>query len=415
LSLPSIIYFLNSLSPTKLQQTNVVYKFSCPLPHSQAVEYVGFTQTSLSRRLTCHAQNGSILEHFTSDHHRRPTRDELTENTQIIDKSNTRQTLAIKEALIILQLGPVINKQFDNFSNILKLFNYRNMSNNANTSQASLSYTNEAPNLDPNPHTIDLNLHNNQETNLNSNQETNIHPNLDLSLYPNQETNLHPNPGPNLHPNQEINLHPNLGLNLHPNQATNLQPNQDPKLISKPHPALKTNLDLNLVHNLHHSLDPDLHHDLDPNPSCNLDLNLPHNLDPNLHQNLNLDLHHNLDPELHHKLYPNLHQKLDTNQDPMAYKPQSKNIQPNLNQNQPLSLPSITSMSEYELGLPDMKIILSNFGIHLSQLNTVNLKEYNWKNFNVQTPDCNLSISQRIRSLTRRAKQETTKNTTYTE
>ena len=112
--------------PTDLQQTNVIYKFQCPMPHSQAVEYVGFTQTTLSRRLTCHAQNGSILKHFVEYHKCKPSREQLTENTRIIGKESDRYKLAIKEALTISKLKPIINKQFDNFSTTLKLYSLGN-------------------------------------------------------------------------------------------------------------------------------------------------------------------------------------------------------------------------------------------------------------------------------------------------
>ena len=113
-------------SPTTLQQTNVVYKFTCPLPHSQAAEYVGLTQTKLSRRLTYHGQNGSILNHFKESHNCKPTRDQITSNTSIVVKENDRYKLAIKEALIILNEKPLINKQFDNFTNVLKLYSLGN-------------------------------------------------------------------------------------------------------------------------------------------------------------------------------------------------------------------------------------------------------------------------------------------------
>ena len=122
--------------PTQLQQTNLIYKFTCPLPHSQAAEYVGFTQTTLSRRLTAHGQNGSIYQHFLLDHNQKPRREDLTENTTIISKSPNRYRLAIKEALLILKIGPSINRQFDNFTNILKLFSYRNQNQKPNSTKS---------------------------------------------------------------------------------------------------------------------------------------------------------------------------------------------------------------------------------------------------------------------------------------
>ena len=117
----------NNMSPasTKLQQSDVVYKFTCPLPHSQAVEYVGLCQTTLSRRLTMHGQDGGILKHFETSHNTKPTREQFTENTVIIDRASDRYRLSIKEALHIINIKPLINTQYDNFSNILKLYSHR--------------------------------------------------------------------------------------------------------------------------------------------------------------------------------------------------------------------------------------------------------------------------------------------------
>ena len=111
--------------PSPLCQTNVVYKFSCSHPHSKAENYVGMTQTTLSRRLTMHAQTGSIYQHFITEHHEKPTRAQLTENTTIIARAENRYKLAIKEALLILDHAPTINIQFGNFTNILKVHNCR--------------------------------------------------------------------------------------------------------------------------------------------------------------------------------------------------------------------------------------------------------------------------------------------------
>ena len=148
----------NNMSPrpTLLQQSNVVYKFSCPLPHSQAVEYVGMTQTTLSRRLTCHAQDGGICKHFVNHHLTKPTREQLTENTTVIARSSDRFKLCIKEALYIMKLGPLINKQYDNFSNILKLYDHRNYSaRSSNGVVPTTSHNLTTPNLPnlttPNP------------------------------------------------------------------------------------------------------------------------------------------------------------------------------------------------------------------------------------------------------------------------
>ena len=130
----------NTSKPSPLCQTNVVYRFNCPMPHCKAENYIGMTQTTLSRRLTYHAQSGSIYKHFKQEHNIKPTRDQLADNTIIIAKANNRYKLAIKEALLILEHAPTINKQFDNFLHTLKLHTGRNL--NVNISNNSSAYTN---------------------------------------------------------------------------------------------------------------------------------------------------------------------------------------------------------------------------------------------------------------------------------
>ena len=113
--------------PSPLRQTNVVYKFSCSFPHSQAEDYIGMTQTTLSRRLTMHSQTGSIYEHFINHHNEKPTRSQLTENTIIMTRADNRFKLAVKEALLILNHAPTINRQHENFTTILKVHAHRNI------------------------------------------------------------------------------------------------------------------------------------------------------------------------------------------------------------------------------------------------------------------------------------------------
>ena len=69
----------NNLSPPlkPLEKTNIIYKFTCPMSHGQATEYIGFSQTTLSQRLTFHRQNGSIHNHFKTEHGIKPTREQL--------------------------------------------------------------------------------------------------------------------------------------------------------------------------------------------------------------------------------------------------------------------------------------------------------------------------------------------------
>ena len=84
----------NNMSPppTKLQTSNVVYKFICPYQHGEAEEsYIGETTTSLSRRLTMHKQSGSIYTHSQEAHNINITREQLTDNTNILVKEITNK------------------------------------------------------------------------------------------------------------------------------------------------------------------------------------------------------------------------------------------------------------------------------------------------------------------------------------
>ena len=53
----------------KLQQTNVVYKFSKVAEGSEPLDahYIGMTTTTLSRRLTMHLQEGSIKQYSNNN------------------------------------------------------------------------------------------------------------------------------------------------------------------------------------------------------------------------------------------------------------------------------------------------------------------------------------------------------------
>ena len=140
-----------------LQQHNVIYMYSCNncrTQHGQAGEYVGMTQTTLSRRLTMHLQTGSIKQHHLISHETNLDRQSLVDNTSILTKASNKQELAIKEAILILNRNPMINRQFNQFDNTLKLHHSKtnqhhqqlstsqNVSNNNNvTTSPTESYT----------------------------------------------------------------------------------------------------------------------------------------------------------------------------------------------------------------------------------------------------------------------------------
>ena len=117
------------------------------VPRKCDYRYVGFTQNSLSKRLTQHLQQGSIRNHFIDHHNATLTREIIVNNTKIIEQAKDRYNLAIKEALLIMNTNPVINKQYDNFSNILRLNAHR-----INTIVRRQSTNNNAPAILPSIH-----------------------------------------------------------------------------------------------------------------------------------------------------------------------------------------------------------------------------------------------------------------------
>jgi hypothetical protein len=110
---------------SKLQSTNVLYKFTCPHEDcklQQNVEYIGMTTTTLSRRLTCHLSSGGPKEHMRSLHRTTLTRKTLEDNTIIIKQYHDPVRLAVAEALLKREATPAINSQTAGFARTLKLF-----------------------------------------------------------------------------------------------------------------------------------------------------------------------------------------------------------------------------------------------------------------------------------------------------
>jgi hypothetical protein len=108
-----------------LQETNVIYKFSCLkegciLP--QNINYIGLTSTTLSRRLTCHLQAGGPKNHMREAHNETISRATLEAWTSIVMRCPDTTRLSIAEALIIKDESPAINLQSAGFVRTLKLF-----------------------------------------------------------------------------------------------------------------------------------------------------------------------------------------------------------------------------------------------------------------------------------------------------
>ena len=97
-----------------LQRTNVIYRYNCPeagCRRFHADKYIGATTTTLSRRLTMHLQEGAIKKHVKQHHKRDTTRQDLVQNTDIIETCNDHRRIWVAEALYIREFSPFINKQ----------------------------------------------------------------------------------------------------------------------------------------------------------------------------------------------------------------------------------------------------------------------------------------------------------------
>ena len=131
--------------PSPLQQKNLVYEFNCPLSHSKATSYIGYTECTLNRRITGHYYSGSIKQHFIEHHNINPTKQQIADNTKIIAKANDEFRLTVKEAILILQHSPIINRQFENFQHTLKLHRHRPPNNHpATTTNSTLTQQSSA-------------------------------------------------------------------------------------------------------------------------------------------------------------------------------------------------------------------------------------------------------------------------------
>ena len=91
-----------------LRKRNVVYQFKCPVMECSH-EYIGMTTMRLSKRISCHVQEGAIFLHYRNSHNCKPVRNDLIKSINIIDCNKDPKRLRYLEALHILQLKPSLN------------------------------------------------------------------------------------------------------------------------------------------------------------------------------------------------------------------------------------------------------------------------------------------------------------------
>lgn len=101
---------------TDLKRSSVVYEYSCPLGDCKLQsKYIGMTETTLSRRLTCHLTSGAPKTHTQQVHGERLTRTMLEENTVILSHAPDKKRLQFLEAIFIVNNKPAMNVQTASF------------------------------------------------------------------------------------------------------------------------------------------------------------------------------------------------------------------------------------------------------------------------------------------------------------
>ena len=98
-----------------LQKTNVIYQLKSPLGYCISKNdniYVGLTSTTLSRRLTMHLSDTSVIVQHLKNYSCPTTelRKILTDNATILELQNNKQKLQILVALHIRNIQPKLNR-----------------------------------------------------------------------------------------------------------------------------------------------------------------------------------------------------------------------------------------------------------------------------------------------------------------
>ena len=81
----------------------------------------GMTTTTLSRMLTMHLASGAPKNHMGTNHNSTLTRQNLVNNTSIINTQFDYNRLQIMKDIIINETNPCINKQYTGTQRVLKL------------------------------------------------------------------------------------------------------------------------------------------------------------------------------------------------------------------------------------------------------------------------------------------------------
>ena len=127
----------NSPNTIKLQRTNILYE--CNVGDCEPQAYIGYTRTTLSRRITMHLQSGAPLKHSQDFHSSTLNRKQMVSNTSIIRQENDFNRLEIMEALYIKYTKPEINLQTTGMGRTLRLLGDKELCHTTNSHIIALS------------------------------------------------------------------------------------------------------------------------------------------------------------------------------------------------------------------------------------------------------------------------------------
>ena len=71
----------NSPNTTKLQRTNILYKYECNVGDCEPQAYIEYTRKTLSRRISMHLQSGAPLKH-SQDFHSTLNREQMVSKNE---------------------------------------------------------------------------------------------------------------------------------------------------------------------------------------------------------------------------------------------------------------------------------------------------------------------------------------------
>ena len=113
----------NNYKPDDSKRSHVIYQYTCPEKGCEpSINYIGYSQCTLTDRCRNHAQSGAIISHSIDTHNTRIATNSILASTKILRHFHHKDELIIAEALLIKQHNPSLNGQREGELRILSIF-----------------------------------------------------------------------------------------------------------------------------------------------------------------------------------------------------------------------------------------------------------------------------------------------------